>query len=125
MNIKHVHGRLVRDPELSRGSEPNKDRVKFTVASSRRFGDETDFIDCVMFGKRADVIDKYFRKGSEIYLYGEDQDRTYEDKNGVKRKAHSVMVLDFEFCGSKSDGSTTKPEGPEPNFEEVEEDIPF
>lgn len=125
MNIHMIHGRLTRDPEYVQGDEPNKSRAKFTVAVDRRYGDETDFFDCVVFGKRAAVIDKYFNKGSEIVLTGEAQIRSYEDKNGVKRKAYSVLVSDFDFCGSKSDGSKPTQTEPEPHFEEITEDIPF
>lgn len=103
MNSHIIHGRLTRDPELTRGSEASKDRANFTIAVDRRYGDETDFFDCVIFGKRAGVIDKYFRKGSEIMVVGEGQLRTYEDRIGNKRKAYSVVVADFDFCGSKSD----------------------
>lgn len=99
MNVHFIHGRLTRDPEFTQGSEPNKDRANFTVAVDRRFGDETDFYDCVIFGKRAGVINKHFGKGSEIVLHGEGQIRSYTDKNGNKRKAYSVVVADFDFCG--------------------------
>lgn len=128
MNIHMIHGRLARDPEMTRGDEPTKNRCKFTVATDRRYGDESDFFDCVIFGKRADVIEKYFHKGSEILLSGEGQLRSYEDKNGVKRKSYSIIVADFDFCGSKSDGSSApapKQTEPQPSFEEIEEDIPF
>ena len=131
MNIHIIHGRLVRDPEFTKGNDDKSSRCNFTVATDRRYGDETDFFDCVIFGKRAEVISKYFRKGSEILVSGEGQIRSYEDKNGVKRKAYSVLASDFNFCGSKSDGSNvqqTAPEKPEPEpdgFKEIEEDIPF
>lgn len=131
MNIHIIHGRLVRDPEFTKGNDDKSSRCNFTVATDRRYGDETDFFDCVIFGKRAEVISKYFRKGSEILVSGEGQIRSYEDKNGVKRKAYSVLASDFNFCGSKNDGSNvqqTAPEEPEPEpdgFKEIEEDIPF
>ena len=127
MNKHTIHGRLVRDPEITSGAEPKNDRCKFTVAVDRRFGDETDFFDCVMFGKRASVIDKYFRKGSEIILEGEGQLRAYDDKNGVRRKAYSIVVSEFDFCGSKADGQASAPtqEEPQPTFKEINEDIPF
>lgn len=127
MNIQLIHGRLVRDPELKKGSEASKDRCNFTVAVDRRYGDESDFFDCVVFGKRAEVISKYFHKGSEIVLNGEGQIRSYDDKNGVRRKSYSILVADFNFCGSKSDGTNPAPKQaePEPNFEELNEDIPF
>lgn len=128
MNNHIIHGRLVRDPEFTSGSEPKNDRCKFTVAVDRRFGDETDFFDCTMFGKRAAVIDKYFRKGSEIAVSGEGQIRSYDDRNGVKRKAYSIIVQEFDFCGSKSDGSSSSAPAqtdPEPQFVELDEQIPF
>lgn len=129
MNKHYIHGRLVRDPELTpRKNSDAKDRVNFTVAVDRRFGDETDFFDCVLFGGGAAVIDKYFSKGSEIVVVGEGQIRSYEDKNGVKRKAYSIVVSDFDFCGSKGNGSTTTPkpaETTEEEWTEQEGDIPF
>lgn len=134
MNKHFIHGRLTRDPELTQGSEPNKDRVNFTVAVDRRFGDETDFIDCVMFGKRASVISKFFAKGSEIACSGEGQIRTYTDKEGVKRKSYSIVVDDFDFCGSKKSGNDTDLRQAEneardllmgDTFEAAEEDCPF
>lgn len=128
MNLHMIHGRLTRDPELTRGDEPTKTRAKFTVAVDRRFGDETDYFECTIFGKRADVIEKYFHKGSEIMIAGEGQIRSYEGKDGVKRKAYSILVQEFDFCGSKSDGSNTKAAPPEPTpdgFDQVDEDIPF
>ena len=125
MNIHMIHGRLVRDPEFTTGSEPTKDRCKFTVAADRKYGDESDFFDCTIFGKRAQVVDKYFVKGSEIVLSGEGQIRSYEDKNGVKRKAYSIIVSDFDFCGSKKDAPIQSSSEPTPSFEEIDEDIPF
>jgi len=126
MNIHMIHGRLVRDPELTRGNEDKNNRTNFTVAVDRRYGDETDFFDCVVFGKRAEVIHKYFHKGSEILLTGEGQIRSYDDKNGVRRKAYSITVSDFDFCGSKTDGSNQAAAEPNPDgFEELNEDIPF
>jgi single-strand DNA-binding protein len=123
MNVHTIHGRLTRAPELTKGDEQNKDRVNFTVAVDRRFGDETDFFDVVMFGKRAGVIAKYFGKGAEIAVTGEGQIRTYEGKDGVKRKAYSIVASEFDFCGPK------RTESSETASDEVwtaqEEDIPF
>lgn len=128
MNKHIIHGRLVRDPDLVRGSEESKDRAKFTVAVDRSYGDEADFIDCIVFGKRAAVIDKYFHKGKEILLEGEGRTGSYTDKNGVKRKTYTIVVGQFDFCGSAKDSgqssSQSKLDLPD-NFEEQAEDIPF
>lgn len=128
MNTHIIHGRLARDPDYTRGAEPTKDRTNFTVATDRRFGDESDFFDCVMFGKRAAVIDKYFSKGSEILITGEGQIRSYEDKTGVKRRAYSIVVSDFDFCGSRRENQAQGVTGQAATsgFEDaVDDDIPF
>ncbi len=123
MNIHFIHGRLVRDPELTpRANSDGSDRCNFTVAVDARFGDETYFYDCVIFGKRAGVIDKYFSKGSEIVLFGEGQQRSYTDKNGVKRKSYSIVVADFDFCGSKKDSNSAQSGD---SWEQLEADLPF
>ena len=120
MNIHFIHGRLVRDPELTpRANSESSDRCNFTVATDRRYGDEADFYDCVVFGKRAGVIEKYFSKGSEIVLFGEGQQRSYTAKDGTKRKAYSVVVADFDFCGSK------KKDDNGDSWEQLDKDNPF
>ena len=125
MNIHMIHGRLVRDPELTKGNEDKNSRCNFTVAVDRRYGDETDFFDCVAFGKRAEVIDKYFSKGSEIIVLGEGHNHSYDDKNGVRRKAYIIQVADFNFCGSKNDGNESNTEAAPTEPEKLDEDIPF
>jgi len=107
MNKHIIHGRLVRDPELVRGSEESKDRAKFTVAVDRSYGDEADFIDCIVWGKRAHVIDKYFAKGSEIAVEGEGRTGSYTDKNGTKHKTYTINVDKFDFCGSSKESAQT------------------
>ena len=125
MNTHTIHGRLVRDPELTpRKNSDSSDRVNFTVAVDRRFGDETDFFDCVLFGGGAAVIEKYFHKGSEIVVSGEGQLRSYEGKDGVKRKAYSTVVSNFDFCGSKNDSSDRKNESSD-SWSKFDEDNPF
>lgn len=129
MNIHTIHGRLARDPEYTRGAEEKNDRTKFTVAVDHSYGDGAEFIDCVMFGKRAGVISKYFSKGSEIVITGEGRLNSYEGKDGIKRKSYSITVHDFDFCGSRNDGN--RPTEPAPAQTETEptpvldEDIPF
>ena len=125
MNTHTIHGRLVRDPELTpRKNSDGSDRVNFTVAVDRRFGDETDFFDCVLWGGGALVIDKWFRKGSEIIVSGEGQIRSYEGKDGVKRKAYSIVVNTFDFCGSKNNSSDRKNDTGD-SWQQAEEDCPF
>lgn len=125
MNNHTIKGRFTRDPELTpRKNSDASDRVNFTVATDRRYGDETDFFDCVAFGKRAEVIHKFFKKGQEIIVWGEGQIHSYEGKDGVKRKSYSIFVEGFDFCGSKNDSSKDKNDSRD-NWKAQQEDIPF
>lgn len=122
MNYHIIHGRLTRDPELTpRRNSEGSDRVNFTVAVDRRYGDETEFFDCVAFGKRAETIDKFFKKGQEIICWGEGHINSYEGKDGVKRKSYSIFVDGFDFCGSakKTDNKSGD------SWEQAEADCPF
>ena len=126
MNKHIIHGRLTRDPELTpRKNSDSSDRVNFTVAVDRRFGDETDFFDCVVFGKTAEVIHKFFSKGKEIVLWGEGQIHSYEGRDGVKRKSYSIFVNGFDFCGSKGDSKAKPTETSNEAWQKQQEDIPF
>ena len=125
MNKHIIHGRLVRDPEFNQGAEESKDRAKFTVAVDRSYGDETDFIDCIIFGKRAKVIDKYYHKGKEILVEGEGRTGSYTDKSGIKRKTYTIIVGQFDFCGSSSDQKQNENVQHYDSWEELEADNPF
>ena len=147
LNDIKLHGRLGRDPELTerQGQNGPYNRAAFSLAVDRDFGDEVDWFYCVIVGKRAEVIDKYFGKGSEIVVSGRME--SYEPKSGPNKTAWIVKVNNFDFCGSKSSGSSTgsstgsfKPVTGEPNFNDgvqssfddlpdsfqaAEDDIPF
>ena len=133
MNIHMIHGRLVRDPDYVREADETRSRAKFTVAVDRSYGDEADFIDCIVWGKRAATIDKWFHKGKEIAVSGEGRTGSYTDKNGTKHKTYTINVNQFDFCGSSKDSAqaATKLEQdaaallmPD-TMEKQEEDIPF
>ena len=128
LNRHEIIGRFVRDPEFTENEQDEtKNRTKFTVAVDDDYGDGTEFYDCVIFGKRAAVIDKYFHKGDGIWLAGKGNYQSYEDKNGVKRKSYTILVREFNFLPTKKqDGADTAKEPDiSDNFEKAEEDIPF
>lgn len=135
MNVHIISGRFVRDPELVEDADVARTRAKFTVAVDRSYGDESDFFDCIVFGKRANVIDKWFGKGSEIVLMGEGRLNSYTGKDGVKRKSYTIVVEKFSFCGSKNDSKRDdhnehserdeRDDRIADTFEDAESDIPF
>ena len=130
LNLILIHGYLGRDPEKTtvQGSKGPFDKVTFSVGVSRNFGDETDWFRCEVIGKQADVIDKWFRKGSQIVLAGRME--SFKPKNDPNSKAWTVKVVWFDFCDKKvnTDGSSAVPkQDPDPpGMEELtDEDIPF
>lgn len=103
MNLVILTGRLTRDPELKYGASGNA-YCRFSVAVNRAFQkDQTDFINCVAFGKTAELIGEYLRKGRMCGVQGRIQVDTYEN-NGEKRYSTSVMVDRIEFLESKTNG---------------------
>lgn len=121
-----IHGYLGRDPELkeyknARG-ESNK-LVNFSVGVSRDMGDETDWFDVTFFGRRAEVIEKFFSKGSQILVTGRMQSDTVE-KDGRKHKYWKLIGSSFDFCDSKESprGSAIVETD---SFKAAEDDIPF
>ena len=123
-----IHGYLGRDPELkeyrnAKGETNNL--VNFSVGVSRDMGDETDWFDVTFFGRRAEVIEKFFSKGSQILVTGRMQSDTVE-KDGRKHKYWKLIGSSFDFCDSKG-----TPRGDSnlndlsDSFKAAEDDIPF
>lgn len=128
MNNIIIHGRLTRDPELksytnAKGEPGNI--CNFSVAVDRKMGEEADFFNCKCFGKRAEVIEKFFKKGKEIIVSGEMQCRKYDDKEGNKRTAWDLSVENFDFCGPKNDADAPIDKIPDGMIPIDDDDIPF
>ena len=135
-NSLEIHGYLGRDPELKdyKNSKGGTGKlVNFSVGVSRDFGEETDWFDVTMFGKRAEVIDKFFRKGSQIFVWGRMQSKIVQDDEGKNHKYWKLIAEGFDFCDSKESarGSSNAAAQGEPvenapdSWEEQEGDIPF
>ena len=142
MNKVVLMGRLTRDPEVRYSSgETATAVVRFTLAVDRRFarkdGDQTaDFIGCVAFGKSAEFIEKYFRKGMRMALSGRIQTGSYTNKDGNKVYTTDVFVEECEFAESKKASEGNHDAGPAPNNvsgsdgfmnipEGIDEELPF
>ena len=130
MNSIIIHGRLVRTPEAGEFTTKNGDKranCKFTVAVDRRYGEETDFFNCVCFGRLSEVIAKFSDKGSEIVVSGEMQCNPYEAKDGSKRYPWSLIVNSMDFCGSKKDKDGSVNDDVPDGFKAVDDDddVPF
>lgn len=125
-------GRITADPELKQ-TQSGTPVCTFTIAINRKGskdGQQTsDFINCVAWKERAELISRYFRKGSSICIVGEIQTRKWQDNNGNNRNATEVIVNEVNFVDSKAENSTTSTPNPivAPTFVEMSNDdsLPF
>lgn len=109
LNVVVLTGRLTVDPEL-RHTPNNIAVTSFNVAVNRSYarqGEErqTDFIDIVAWRSTAEFVCRYFKKGQLIAIEGSIQTRSYQDKDGNKRKAFEVVASNVHFVESKKDSA--------------------
>ena len=124
-----IMGRLTKDAE-ERKTNSGKSVCSFCVALDDRFDKEkTHFVDVIAWNKTAEFICKYFHKGSMIAIQGRLTTRTWEDKNGTKRKAVEIVADEVSFCGDKkSDTSHSADVAPpaDGDYRDIpEDDLPF
>lgn len=134
LNVVITMGRLTKDPEL-RVTDSGKSVTSFTVAVDNKFDKEkTDFLDVIAWRQTAEFVCKYFRKGSMIAIQGRLATRTWEDKNGNKRKVVEIIADNVSFCGDKKEATYTAytpsvdiaPPADDEDFREIpEDDLPF
>ena len=121
MNKIVLIGRTTKDCEL-RATATGKQVASFTLAVDRDFKNaqgerEADFLPCVVWGKLADVCEKYVTKGKQLAVAGRVQTRNYEDKDGQRRYITEIIVSDLQVLGSRQDAQSPQ----EPEFREMEE----
>ena len=105
LNKAILMGRLTRDPEL-RHTQSNMAVASFSLAIDRdRKGPngerQTDFIDCVAWGRQAEFVSQWFTKGMLAIVVGRIQSRNWEDRNGNKRVSIEINVDEISFGETK------------------------
>lgn len=130
MNKLILMGNFTRDPEIRYSQNDNKAVARFTIAVSRRYKQEgqpeSDFFNCVAFGKTAEFIEKYFHKGMRTLVVGRIQNDNYTNKNGEKVYSVQMIVEEIEFGEKKSDNSQTQSDDDFVKIPEGQQgDIPF
>lgn len=109
MNKVVLIGRLTKDPELKYTPGDGTAICRITVAVARLFKkDETDFINCVAFGKTGETIAQYFTKGRQIALAGNIRTGSYQAQDGTKMYTTNVIIENFEFVGNNSNNSSNQ-----------------
>lgn len=131
MNSVNLLGRITRDVEV-KYSQAGNAVCSFNVAVDRRYqkaGEEkkTDFINCKAFGKTAELLGKWFAKGSQIGITGEIQTGSYDNAEGKKVYTTDVVVSQVSFAGSKSNSNPdSEPSGNDGEYDPASEnDLPF
>ncbi len=135
MNKVILVGRFTKDPELKYGGQNNDMAVmKFSLAVDRKYKKDSeqtaDFPNCIAFGKTAEFISKYFKKGNKIAIEGRIQTGSYTNKEGQKVYTTDIAVEDVEFVESKKDtDNTPAPQPDDDGFmnipDGIDEELPF
>lgn len=122
-------GNLGKDVELSYTTS-GKAVCKFSLATSESWKDasgnkqeKTTWHNCVAWGKLAEICGQYLGKGSKVYVEGKIDNRSYEDKNGVKKYISEVVLSDLVMLDNRS--NTKDEDEPEPESDPVKDDLPF
>lgn len=136
LNSASIIGRITRDPELK--ALPSGVQVcSFSMATNRVYKNKegekqesTTFHNIVAFGKQAEVIGQYVKKGQLLYVQGRMETRSWEDKeSGKKMYRTEIIVENFQFgpkaAGTSHDDADEAPEDNVPEGDINPEDIPF
>jgi single-strand DNA-binding protein len=140
LNKVMLFGNLTRDPEL-KAMPSGMNVCNFSVATNRSYKDrdgkrqeQTDFHNVVVFGKAAESVNTYLRKGSSVYVEGRMQTRSWE-QNGEKKYRTEVIADTVQFgprkpgntdgAAQRSDDTDTGPGIDYPKDDINPDDIPF
>lgn len=139
MNINKVIivGRLTKDPEL-KSLPAGTAVVNTSIATSRKYKDasgaakeDTEFTNIVAFGKTAEIMNQYLKKGQIVGITGRLKTRSWDGEDGKKRYATEVIVEEMQMgpragvATTTATGETAKPDPEYPEEEINPDDIPF
>ena len=109
LNRVMLIGRLTRDPEL-RQTTGGTSYAKFGIANNRRYTvqgerkEEVSFFNCVAWGRQAEVINQYCRKGKQVAVEGRLQQRSWQNQEGQKQSSIDGVVENLQMLGGPGEG---------------------
>ncbi len=133
INRVNISGNLTRDPETRR-TEGGTAVMSFGVAVNDRaknqqtseWEDRPNFVDCVMFGTRAEAVGRYLSKGTKVAIEGRLRWSQWQTQDGQKRSKLEVIVDEIESMSrSEQQGSAPAQQAYAPAADVYSEDIPF
>lgn len=139
-----IIGRLGQDPDV-RYTQSNTAVANLSVATSERYKDKsgewkenTEWHRVVAWGRLAEICQEYLKKGSQVYIEGPIQTRSWEDKDGQTKYTTEIKALTMTMLDSKGSGGggnmPEKPQNAQPvssnvdlneNFDDIDDDLPF
>lgn len=130
LNAVAISGNLGKDAEL-RVTTGGTSVLAFSVAVNERrrqsdgtYKDKANWIDCVMFGKRAEGIQPYLRRGSKLSLTGRISQNKYEH-DGKTYSRIEVIVDEVELMNTRRESQQSEPAPAQPSADVADADIPF
>lgn len=127
LNRVSLIGNLIKDPETKTFGD-NKSLVALVIATNRQIKDskgekkeETLFHNVVSFGKVSEIIAKYLKKGSRIYLEGRLNNRKWEDKNKVTHYTTNIVAENLIMLSKPNKGATNLEEKQVEEMVDIEE----
>lgn len=103
LNKVDLIGRVGKDPEIKTTNNGNK-VANFSLATSEKYKNEekTEWHNIVIWGKLADIVERYVTKGQLLYLSGKITTRSYEDKDGNKKYITDIVCFNMKMLGGNS-----------------------
>ncbi len=143
-------GNLGRDPEI-RYLPSGEPVANITIATSSKYKgktgemvEETEWHRVTFFGKLAEIVGQYLKKGRSVYVEGRIKTRKYTDKDGVEKYATDIIANEMQMLGERQDGDNSQSQSPQQRhapaaqpsrtssprqassgFEDMDDDIPF
>lgn len=117
INKAIIYGNLTRDPEM-RALPSGVSVAAFSVATNRVWKDKngakqesTDYHNIVVFGRQAETVNQYLKKGAGVFIEGRIQTRSWDDKASGEKKYRTEIVADRVQFGPKAGGAMMSAEG--------------
>jgi single-strand DNA-binding protein len=105
-NRVQLLGNLGKDPQVMEVKSGKMARISLATTEFRKTGKneyetETQWHNVVLWGKQAELAEKFLKKGSRVLIEGKIQNRSYQDKSGQKKYATDIVALDLVLLGGK------------------------
>lgn len=118
LNRATIIGRMGQDPELRYA--PNGDAIcNFSLATTEKWKDKqtgevkeaTEWHRISAWGRLAEIVGEYLRKGSLVYVEGKIQTRKYQDKDGAEKSSTEIRMTEMKLLGGRQEGAQAPAQG--------------